>query len=189
MYVFNEDVARLAIRMALPTIRMMAPLASWGPMGVVIGIEGPDFEEPVIYVMGELEKDPENSDRIDEFRKNVLAKLRPAVRTGRSSGHMLHIDPADFSRWYTDGLEGNDSLYRGSAVLGSIRAAASGFKQEADEYVAWVVLHCAMFICLMISRRMQGSTLAFVGDAYPSAMNDVMATCLDGWRGMSPIVP
>lgn len=180
-YVFNKDVAKLAVRMALPTIRMMAPIASWGPKGVVIGIEGPGMIEPYIHVMEDLENDPDYDKKVEEFRQNVLAKLSVTRRTGRASGHMLHVDPA--------GLEGNDSLYRGSAELGSLRAAASGFYGEADEYVAWIVLHCAQFICLMISVRMRDYNRAFVRDALPSAMSDMLSAFVAGWQDMPLLGP
>lgn len=162
MYVFSKEVGELAIEMALPTIRAMAPMASWGPKGVVIGLDGPGLKKPVIRVMEELATDPEYRDRVGDFTDNVLAKLRPVKRAGCPSGHMLHVDPA--------GLEGDDSLYRGSAVLGSLRAATSGFYGEADEYVAWIVLHCAQFICLMISKHMRETDHAFVRDALPEVL-------------------
>ena len=101
---------------------------------------------------------------------NVRAKLRIALRTGWSSGHILNVDPA--------ALEGDDSLYRGSAVLGSLRAAASGWYSEADEYVAWIVLRCAMFICLMISKQMRETDHAFVREALPGVLSDLQSRLL-----------
>lgn len=181
MYVFNEAVAEMAIRMALPTIKMMQPIGSWGPKGVVIGVEGPGLEEPFIRVMKELEEDPEYKDRIEDFRQNVLAKLRPTRRTGHTSRHVLHEDPA--------ALHLDDTLYPGSAVEGSVRVAASGWYGEADEDVSWIVWNCVHFICRMIAKRMMETDHAFVRDALLGARIEIVTTCLDGWRDTPLIQP
>lgn len=147
----HELVVR-AIEMGLPLFRaMIAHGGTWGPEGVVIGVDGPGLEEAVVYVMQELGPEDEWPAKWGRrsFRDIVREKLNTAS-TGVNSVRVVNEEP-----WLL--LQG-DSLYQGGVVKGTngeLRAAASGAYGQTDHAIAEITLDLIAHLCRLEVRRLQ----------------------------------
>ncbi len=138
----TEELVREAIKLALPTIRLLCEQDTWGPKGVVIAVSGEGILKPVIHIMDELGP---NETWLDEgkpidFKEIALQKLRGASREGRTSHSIAQDKP-----WL---LRSGDSLYRGAVAEDQgLAVAASGVHETMDEAIAWIVFNIIAALC------------------------------------------
>jgi hypothetical protein len=137
----TKELIEEAIEIALPTIRLVVKAATWGPLGLVIGVESDDLEDQVIHRMEELgpkETWPEQYHQ--DFEEIVQQKLATA-RLGFDSHIVVSEEP-----WL---IQEGCSFYQGAAVSpsGKLRAAASGAYGTTDYRCAKIILEVIGALC------------------------------------------
>lgn len=141
--ILTKELVLEAIDMALPTIRLAAKAATWGPEGFVIRVESEELKEPVVYLMEEL-GDPEKWGELYEkdldFFLVVEQKIATA-RLGRDSHLIVSEEPS--------ALVTGCSLYEGAAISpsGKLKVGLSGAYGFTDRRCANIVMQCIEILC------------------------------------------
>ena len=143
MALLNEGIVGEAIELTLPSIRLTVARYSWGPKGVVIGVDAKGLEAPYLHVMEELGPEEEWAIKWgmkSNFRQIALNKAAIARRYGTTSWHVVSQSP-----WM---LEEGDFFYRGGVAEDTdLAVGISGSYGEVDETMAWGVWNWIAGLC------------------------------------------
>jgi len=133
----TKRMVEKAIKISLPTIRLLVKAATWGPEGLVIGVEGDNLEEQIIYYMEEL--GPKGEWKSD-FEAIVQQKLATA-RQGFDSHIVVSEEP-----WL---IQKGCSFFQGAATSpsGKLRVAASGAYGATDYRCAKIIMEVIGGLC------------------------------------------
>lgn len=147
--ILTKKLVKEAIALSLPTIRLLVKAATWGPLGLAIGVENVNIlGYQVLYVMEELgpkDKWAELYGKDIDFEKIVQQKLATA-RLGFDSHLVVSEEP-----WL---IHNGCSFYQGAAVSpsGKLRVATSGAFGTTDYRCAKIIMEIIGALC---SREIQ----------------------------------
>lgn len=156
---FNTCVAREAITIVRPAVEAMLrrPETNWGPDWVAVGVDHPDFEEPVIVVIGEeLWWDTVAWGEEKDLRAIAQEKMDLAGREGMPTGMIVAC--------YPERLRPGDTTYQGGYAeeAGGLRTAASGAYGQTDEGIARMIFGVIQMLCQLEVRRMKERDQVYV---------------------------
>lgn len=147
----TRNMVRLAIELSLPTIREACKTATWGPEGLVIGVELEGWNEPVYFCMEELglpSSWEKKYGRPIDFKQVVDEKLGTA-RKGYDSHRVVSEEP-----WL---LTKGCSFYEGAIVSpsGKLRIATSGAYGFTDRACGEVIYSMILMLCRLEVKKLE----------------------------------